>query len=238
MIYYELRIKIDTSLVDADTVEKYREKVAMVQKQILEYKVKRRELELGTGNGIDGSGLFLDAGFDIFVPSDINIYAGSVSVPINHGIKCAMFIVNNYESESDSDSDSDIAINDSYIMPTAFYLYPRSSTGSKTSLRLSNSVGIIDSGYRGYIFAVFDHRGGYANYKPCDLTGTNTNSNTNTFSDKMNNDIHVQHVKKNDRLVQICGPNISYPIYPILVSDESELGFTLRGTKGMGSSGR
>jgi len=240
MIYYELRIMIDTTLVDADTVEKYRRKVAMVQKQILEYKVKRRELELGTGNGVDGSPLFLDAGFDLFVPSDINIYAGSVSVPINHGIKCAMFIVNNSESESESESDSDVVINDSYIMPTACYLYPRSSTGSKTSLRLSNSVGIIDSGYRGYIFAVFDHRGGYANYKPDDLIGTNTclNTNTNTFSAKMNNDIHVQHVKKNDRLVQICGPNISYPIYPILVSDESELGFTLRGGKGMGSSGR
>jgi dUTP pyrophosphatase len=41
-------------------------------------------------------------------------------------------------------------------IPLGFYLYPRSSTGSKTSLRLSNSVGIIDSGYRGELIGVFD----------------------------------------------------------------------------------
>ena len=38
-----------------------------------------------------------------------------------------------------------------------YYLYSRSSTGSKTPLRLSNSVGIIDSGYRGNIKACFDN---------------------------------------------------------------------------------
>lgn len=37
------------------------------------------------------------------------------------------------------------------------YLYPRSSTGSKTPIRLSNSVGIIDSGYRGEIMAFVDN---------------------------------------------------------------------------------
>ena len=38
---------------------------------------------------------------------------------------------------------------------SAFYLYPRSSI-SKTPLRLANSVGIIDMGYRGNICAMFD----------------------------------------------------------------------------------
>ena len=54
----------------------------------------------------------------------------------------------------------------------------------------------------------------------------------------IDNDCHVQHVQKNDRLVQICAPNISYPIYPVLVSEESELGFTARGAGGFGSTGR
>ena len=36
------------------------------------------------------------------------------------------------------------------------YLYPRSSI-SKTPLRLANSVGIIDAGYRGNIMAVVDN---------------------------------------------------------------------------------
>ena len=36
-------------------------------------------------------------------------------------------------------------------------LFPRSSIGAKTPLRLSNSVGIIDSGYRGEIRALYDN---------------------------------------------------------------------------------
>ena len=40
--------------------------------------------------------------------------------------------------------------------PLGFYMYPRSSTGSKSPLRMANSVGIIDSGYRGNLMSVFD----------------------------------------------------------------------------------
>ena len=36
-------------------------------------------------------------------------------------------------------------------------LFPRSSTGAKTTMRLSNSVGIIDSGYRGELGVLFDN---------------------------------------------------------------------------------
>jgi len=61
--------------------------------------------------------------------------------------------------------------------PTGYYLYPRSSL-SKTSLRLANSVGIIDSGYRGDIIGMFD----------C------------VHSDYV--------VKSLDRLVQICAPSL------------------------------
>jgi dUTP pyrophosphatase len=38
---------------------------------------------------------------------------------------------------------------------TGYYMYPRSSL-SKTPLRLANSVGIIDSGYRGNLIGMFD----------------------------------------------------------------------------------
>ena len=38
----------------------------------------------------------------------------------------------------------------------AYYLFPRSSI-SKTPLRLSNSIGLIDGGYRGEIMAVVDN---------------------------------------------------------------------------------
>jgi dUTP pyrophosphatase len=40
-------------------------------------------------------------------------------------------------------------------LPIGYYLYARSSI-AKTGLRLANSVGIIDSGYRGNIMAYFD----------------------------------------------------------------------------------
>ena len=40
-------------------------------------------------------------------------------------------------------------------LPIGYYLYPRSSI-VKTGFRLANSVGIIDSGYRGNLMAYFD----------------------------------------------------------------------------------
>jgi len=135
-----------------------------------------------------GNNLYMDAGFDLFTPHSINIDSGSHGNKIDIGINCAM------------------TFNE---IPTAFYLYPRSSTGSKTPLRLSNSVGIIDSGYRGNIIALFDN-----------------------FAESSYN------VSRNDRLVQICGPNIMYPIYPELVERIDELGNTERGSGGFGSTGR
>ena len=38
------------------------------------------------------------------------------------------------------------------------YIVPRSSTGAKTPLRLSNSIGVIDSGYRGELKILYDNR--------------------------------------------------------------------------------
>ena len=40
-------------------------------------------------------------------------------------------------------------------------IFPRSSTGAKTPLRLSNSVGIIDSSYRGELGILFDNFSGH-----------------------------------------------------------------------------
>ena len=139
-----------------------------------------------------GDNLYMDAGFDLFSPNTLGVSVGSRSVPISQGIKCAMTFNN---------------------IPTAFHLYPRSSTGSKTPLRLANSVGIIDSGYRGHIISIFDYVGN-------------------------NPSAPVFVVNEGDRLVQICGPNIMYPIYPILVYSVEELGLTKRGNGGFGSTGR
>ena len=93
--------------------------------------------------------------------------------------------------------------------PVCYYLYPRSSTGAKTPLRLSNSVGIIDTGYRGNIIAIFDN-----------LT------------------INDYNVSEGDRLVQICAPNIEYPLKLNIVSKLESLGITERGEGGLGSTGK
>jgi len=99
-----------------------------------------------------------DAGLDLFFPEDIIIPSKSIGFSINMGLSCEM--INKYSKN------------------ISYYLYPRSSI-SKTPLRLSNSVGIVDSGYRGNIYAVFDN-----------------------ISDE---DIIIT---KGDRLVQICSPEL------------------------------
>lgn len=73
-----------------------------------------------------------DSGFDLLNPMKINL---DKTTKINFNVKCAMMDENNNS------------------LP--FYLYMRSSL-SKTRIRLANSVGIIDKGYRGDICAYFD----------------------------------------------------------------------------------
>lgn len=160
---------------------------------ISEYKKKIKEIQNKFHKSRDiesGETIELDAGFDLFVPDLYYINPKSLGTKINHGINCSM----SFNGK-----------------PTAYYLYPRSSMGSKTPLRLSNNVGIIDAGYRGHIIGVVD------------------NPSKNTYEVNENN---------YDRLMQICGPNIMYPIYPVIVDTIEELGITSRGANGFGSTGR
>ena len=136
-----------------------------------------------------------DAGFDLITPTEYNSVKGYVN-KINFRVKCSAQIIYNYGNKSYN---------------TGFYLYPRSSL-SKTQLRLANSVGIIDSGYRGHLIGAFDCMTYYYNDTSCDYL-----------------------VMKYDKLVQICAPGL-IPIYVILV-DEIE-NDTIRGEDGFGSTGK
>ena len=78
-----------------------------------------------------------DSGLDIVCPVDMNIPKNTTSVKIYLGIACEPIFEDN--------------------KPRGYTLYPRSSTGSKTPLRLSNGTGIIDFGYRGEIIACVDN---------------------------------------------------------------------------------
>jgi dUTP pyrophosphatase len=77
---------------------------------------------------------FPDAGFDMFVP--VNINEESQELTIDFKIKCSARIKKSKR-------------------PTGFLVYTRSSI-YKTPLRLANNVGVIDSGYRGNLMGKFD----------------------------------------------------------------------------------
>ena len=134
---------------------------------------------------------FLDAGFDIYIPEDIQVT--SLLTMINLKIKCStqMIRYNNRKNYC------------------CYYLYPRSSL-SKTPLRLANSTGIIDAGYRNNLIGAFD----------------------------LINHVDGFLVEKNTRLLQICSPTLS-PIYVELVETEVELSQeTERNEGGFGSTGK
>ena len=163
---------------------------------------------------------FLDAGFDLFLPENEDpqeSYAWGETIrffgtgwkdsnPVNKvdfKIKCS----------------SQMYCDTGKIFNTGFYIYPRSSL-SKTKLRLANSVGIIDSGYRGNLIGMFDV------------------VNVDNDDRKINQNTADYFAKINDRLVQICAPGL-VPIFVEIVENEHELGNdTERGSGGFGSTGK
>lgn len=204
MAYYELKIFVDSN--DAELLRLY--ETARDKHNALFFTKKEKECDK-----------FYDAGFDLHTPGGAPITGESTTsgivvpptasistggnaplpptaggIAVNMHVKCSMKMFTTH--------------NGTYNV--GYYLYPRSSTGTKTPLRLSNSVGIIDSGYRGNITAVFDN-----------ISGT-------PFV-----------IEKYQRLVQICPPNLSFPFMVTLVENVGELsGETLRGSGGFGSTGK
>lgn len=79
-----------------------------------------------------------DSGVDLIVPLDIN---GSINgvITLDHQISCQLCKY----------------IDNKFVGYVSYWLLPRSSI-SKTNFRMANSVGLIDSGYRGNIMAKLD----------------------------------------------------------------------------------
>lgn len=144
----------------------------------------------------------IDAGFDLYLPNTMTFHGpneGDLN-PVNKvdfGICCSAQII--------TDSNK--------IYNSGYYLHPRSSL-SKTQLRLANSTGIVDAGYRGNIIGMFD----VVNTRP--------------------HEVAVYFGKKHDRYLQICAPGL-IPILVEIVNSKEELGEdTERGDGGFGSTGR
>ena len=113
-----------------------------------------------------------DSGLDLFFNEEVNIPAGGTKL-LSLDIQCEAFV--------DKNKDQNVS----------YYLYPRSSI-YKTPLRMANSVGIIDAGYRGTIMAAVDNR------------------STEDYT-----------VTPGQRLFQLCGPTLE-PITFELVNQLSE----------------
>ena len=143
----------------------------------------------------NGANICIDAGIDVFTPFDQSV--NGLSNKVKTSMKCGMYF---------NDGQS------SYQMPSGFHVYPRSSTGASTPLRLANSVGIIDSGYRGELMGIFD-----------------------------NHSSSEYNIARFQRVLQICAPNLTYPIFPILVDNltalDAHVDTNERGAGGLGSTG-
>jgi dUTP pyrophosphatase len=140
-------------------------------------------------NRMVATNVYCDAGFDLLAPSDV-VVEGLNTLRLDHEVKASMTFY-------------DIGV----CVPVGYFLYPRSSTGAKTPLRLANSVGVIDSGYRGNLIAILDN-----------------------WRDK------PYKVEAGQRLMQVCSPNLTYPMKVELVEGFEEV--TARGEGGFGSSGK
>lgn len=150
----------------------------------------------------------IDAGFDLFAPETIDFFGPGwpQKTPVNKldfKICCAA------RMHADTGKNYN----------TGYYMHPRSSL-SKTQLRLANSTGIVDAGYRGHLIGMFD----VANIPP---NPTQTPNRASDYSGI-----------KYDRYLQICAPGL-VPIMVEIVDLLSDLGDeTERGAGGFGSTGR
>jgi hypothetical protein len=161
---------------------------------------------------------YIDAGFDLFAPgnkgSELNIYGDilrffstgwSDASPVN---KLDLKICCSARMLTDTNK----------IFNTGYYMHPRSSL-SKTQLRLANSTGIIDAGYRGHLMGMFDV-----------VNVPHADSDDDREADYFGN--------KFDRYLQICAPGL-VPIIVEVVNNKEDLGEeTERGNGGFGSTGR
>ena len=158
--------------------------------------------------------LYKDAGFDLLLPKQYNTNDYSFrneaifSMLMDLGVQCSMYKIDIIHSEHITEE----------IIPVSYFLFPRSSTGWGTPLRLANSAGIIDSGYRGNIKACIDNI----------ICPTNSENPSILYN-------------RGDRLFQLCAGDLS-PILAELVTDLSNLDISgnsenERGIGGFGSTG-
>lgn len=89
-----------------------------------------------------------DAGLDLFFPDTVTVPGKTIGMKIGLGIQCEpLGNIRPFKMGEPAGLRE---------YPVAYELFPRSSIG-KTSIRLANSIGLIDPGYRGEIMVMVDN---------------------------------------------------------------------------------
>lgn len=236
---YELYIYLSKNRDDDEWVSKYREKVNKHNDNIINGETT---IDSGFDLFMPQNGDEYGYGVDILMPlttaTSVESSMGADGArALNLGVRCCMrenifrpsaqsLLSARVQSLLSAQAQASVTSPDPLIItntiinpPCGFYLYPRSSI-SKTRMRLANSVGIIDSGYRGDIIAAVDSIGVFGSRDIWYI-----------WKDTLS------PIKKYDRYFQICSPNLS-PFIVHIVETEEELGEqTARGAGGFGSTG-
>jgi dUTPase len=238
---YELYIYLSKNRDDGEWVSKYKEKVNTHNNNIIN---GTTTIDSGFDLFMPQNGDEYGYGVDILMPlttaTSVESSMGADGArALNLGVRCCMrentFTTSSQallsfqvqaQAQAQAQTPASVMSPDPLIVmhstispPCGFYLYPRSSI-SKTRMRLANSVGIIDSGYRGDIIAAVDSIGVFGSRDIWYI-----------WKDTL------FPIKKYDRYFQICSPNLS-PFIVHIVETEEELGEqTARGAGGFGSTG-
>lgn len=178
-----------------------------------------REAAMNHNNRLFNNPQYIDAGFDLFSPGgpdsrDDHSYDPSVLRFFGPGWENQNSVNRlNLRVSCSARMFTDTGKN----FNTGYYMHPRSSL-SRTPLRLANSTGIIDAGYRGHLMGMFD-----------------VVNIPHNLSHSREADFFGQ---KYDRYLQICAPDLVPIIVEIVDSREELGGETERAGGGFGSTGR
>ena len=233
MTKYELYIYISKNQDDPEWVERYKQKVDEHNQKIVAGALADSGFDLFMPN----EGSEYGYGVDNLISRQFITNPGitsSIGVDgargLNLGVKCCMRVAADPAAITTTTTTAaqQVSVSTTTIAPSSiatdppacgFYLYPRSSI-SKTRMRLANSVGIIDAGYRGDLIAAVDTIGLFGS---TDIWHTWKET--------------LSPLKKYDRYFQVCAPDLS-PFLVHIVPTEAGLGTpTARGTGGFGSTG-
>ena len=145
----------------------------------------------------------IDAGFDLFAP-------GNEGDELNAWGETLRFFGTGWSDASPVNKldlkvccSAKMFVDSGKNFNTGYYMYPRSSL-SKTQLRLANSTGIIDAGYRGHLMGMFD------------VVNIQKSNSDDEEADYFGN--------KYDRYLQICAPGL----VPIIVQIVNSMEFFFR----------